>query len=93
MIKIKAKTPAGVNTMGTLIFWGVIVLGVFLGIVIISLLSLAQKSEQIYDRVHRGEKIATPADTYYLPASENLSPVSSCEVRPQRDLSASVMPH
>ena len=29
--------------MGTLIFWGVIVLGLFLGIVIISLLSMAQK--------------------------------------------------
>ena len=29
--------------MGTLIFWGVIVLGVFLGIVLISLLSMAQK--------------------------------------------------
>jgi hypothetical protein len=73
--------------MGTLIPWGVIVLGIFLGIVIISLLILAQKGEQIYDRMHRGEKIATPADTYYLPASETLSPTSSVEARAQRDLS------
>ena len=48
--------------MGTLIFWGVIVLGVFLGIVIISLLSMAQKGEQIYDLMYRGEEIATPAN-------------------------------
>ena len=42
--------------MGTLIFWGVIVLGVFLGIVIFSLLSMAQRGEQIYDLMHRGEE-------------------------------------
>lgn len=76
--------------MGTLIFGGVIVLGLFLGIVIISLLSMAQKGEQIYDLMHRGEKKATPADTYYLPATETPSPTSSGEARPQRDLSASV---
>jgi hypothetical protein len=76
--------------MGTLIFWGVIVLGVFLGIVIISLLSLVQKGEQIYDLMYRGEEIATPANPYYRPASETLSPTSSGEARPQRDLSASV---
>ncbi len=35
--------------MGTLIFWGVIVLGVFLGIVLISLLSMAKRTDQIYD--------------------------------------------
>jgi len=75
--------------MGTLIPWGVIVLGVFLGIVIISLLILAQKGEQIYDCMHRGEKIATPADTYYLPASITIAPSSSGEARAQRDLSIS----
>ena len=76
--------------MGTLIFWGVIVLGVFLGIVIISLLSMAQKGEQIYDLMYRGEETATPANPLYRPASETLSPTSSGEARPQRDLSASV---
>ena len=75
--------------MGTLIFWGVIVLGVFLGIVIISLLSLAQKGEQIYDLMHRGEEIPTPANPLYRPASEALTPTSSGEALPQRDLSAS----
>jgi hypothetical protein len=72
--------------MGTLIFWGVIASGVFLGIVIIILLSLAQKGEQIYDRMHRGENIATPADTYYLPASKTLSPTSSGNAQPQREI-------
>ena len=76
--------------MGTLIFWGVIVLGVFLGIVVISLLSMAQKGEQIYDLMDRGEAIATPADPYSLRATETLSPTSSGEAQPQRDLRVSV---
>jgi hypothetical protein len=75
--------------MGTLIVLAVIVLGLFLGIVIISLLSMAQKGEQIYDLMYRGEEIATPANPLYRPASETLSPTSSGEARPQRDLSAS----
>ena len=75
--------------MGTLIFWGVIVLGVFLGLVIFSLLSMAQRGEQIYDLMYRGEEIATPANPLYRPASETLSPTSSGEARPQRDLSGS----
>jgi hypothetical protein len=37
--------------------------GVFLGLVVFSLLSMAQKGDQVYDRMHRGEKIAAPADT------------------------------
>ena len=77
--------------MGTLIFWGVIELGVFMGIVLFSLLSLAQKGEKIYDPMYRGEEMATPADTYYQPASEALSPTSRGEAQPQRDLSASVV--
>jgi hypothetical protein len=77
--------------MGTLIFWGVIVLGVFLGIVTISLLSMAQKTDQIYDCKLRGEEIARPAKLLYRPASETLSPTSSGEAQPQRDLSASVV--
>lgn len=46
--------------MGTSIFLGVIGLGVFLGIVIIFLLSMPQKGEQIYDLMDRGEAIAAP---------------------------------
>ena len=76
--------------MGTLIFWGVILLGLFLGIVLISLLSMAKRTDQIYDFMLRGEEIATPAKPLYRPASETLSPTSSGEARPQRDLSASV---
>jgi hypothetical protein len=77
--------------VGLLIFGGVIVLGVFLGIVLISLLSLAQKGEQIYDLMDRNEKIATPADTYYLPAKETPKQTSRGEPRPQIDLSAPVV--
>jgi hypothetical protein len=76
--------------MGTPIFWGVIVLGVFLGIVLISLLSMAQETDQIYDRKLRGEEIARPANPLYRPVSETLSPTSSGKAQPQRDLSASV---
>jgi hypothetical protein len=76
--------------MGTLIFWGMIVLGVFLGIVIFSLLSLAQKGEQIYDLMDRAEEIARPANPLYRMASETGSPDCSGEAQPQRDLSASV---
>jgi hypothetical protein len=75
--------------MGTLMVWGVMVLGVCLGIVIFSLLSLAQKGEQVYDLMYRGEEIAPPANPLYRPASETLSPTSSGEAQPQRDLSAS----
>ena len=79
--------------MGTLIFWGVIVLGVFLGIVLISLSSMAQKAEEVYDRMPCGDKIGTRADTYYFSVSETLSPTSIGEVRPQGDLSGSVEAH
>ena len=75
--------------MGTLIVLAVIVLGLFLGIVIISLLGMAQKGEQIYDLMYRGEEIATPANPLYPPAPETLSPISSGKARPERDLSAS----
>jgi hypothetical protein len=76
--------------MGTLVFWGVMVLGVFLGIVILSLLSMAQKGEQIYDLMYCGEEIATPEKPLYRPAMETLTPTSSDEARPQRDLGAQV---
>jgi len=71
-------------------FLGVIALGVFLGIVIISLLSMAQKGEQIYELMYRGERIGASTDSYSLPASEIRSPASNGEVRADRDLSSSV---
>jgi hypothetical protein len=76
--------------MGTLIFWGVTVLGVFLGVVIISLLSMAKRTDQIYDRMYLGEEIVTPVNPVCRPASEVLSPSSSGEARLQRDLRGSV---
>jgi hypothetical protein len=76
--------------MGTLIFLGVIVLAVFLGIGLISLLSMAQRTDQIYDCKLRGEEIARPENPLYRRASETLPPTSSGKVQPQRDLSASV---
>jgi hypothetical protein len=86
----RPKKPAGRDTMGTLIFWGVIVLGEFLGIVLISLSSRAQKAEEVYERMPSGDKIATRSDTYCLLVSGTLSPTGINEVGAQGDLSASV---
>jgi hypothetical protein len=43
--------------MGTLIVLAVVMWGVFMGIVLYSLLSMAQKGEQIYERLHGEEEI------------------------------------
>jgi hypothetical protein len=91
VLSIKTKMPVGRYPMGTLIFFGVIVLGLCPGIVIISLLYMAPKGEQVYEYSDRGETIATAADTYYLPASETLSPTSGGKARPLRDFSASAV--
>jgi hypothetical protein len=77
--------------MGTLIVLAVVVLGVFLGIVLISLLTVAKKADQIYDRMHRDEEIAARANPYYRLATETLLPTCSGEAQPQRDLTASVV--
>jgi len=79
--------------MGTLIVLAVIGLGVFLGIVLIALLSMAQSTDQIYDCMLRGEEITTASNPLYRPASEAQLPTSSGEARPQRDLSAPVAAH
>src|SRR5665648_257805 len=80
----KAEDACREGYHGNTDFLGVIVLGVFLGIGLISLLSMAQKTDQIYDRMLRGEEIATLSKPLYRPASETLSPTSSGEARPQR---------
>lgn len=72
--------------MGILIIGVGAVLSIFLGIVLISLLAMAQKSDQLYDLMPGGEEMVTPADTYLLPASETLSPTSHKEARPRGDL-------
>ena len=72
--------------MGTLIFGAGTLLGIFLGIVLISLLTMAQKADKFSDLMNRGGKIATLGDTYRLPASETLLPTGSGEARPQRYL-------
>jgi hypothetical protein len=89
----RAKKPARRDTMGNLMIWAGTLLAVCLGMVLISLLTMARKAEEVYDRMPRGEKIATRADTYYLPASEILSPTSRGEVRSFGDLSGSVEAH
>jgi hypothetical protein len=75
--------------VGALIFWGVIGLGVFLGIV---LLSMAKMTDQDCDRALLGEELATTPSPLYRPATETLSPASCGEARPQRDLRASAAP-
>ena len=76
--------------MGTWIFWGVIVLAVFMGIVLLSLLTMAKRSDQIYARMLRGEEIASSANPLHQPAPETMPLIGSGEAQPQRDLSASV---
>jgi hypothetical protein len=76
--------------MGTVILGGAIVLGLFLGIVLISVLSMAKETDQSYDSMCHVEKIPTPAKPLYRPASAALSPISRDEARPQRDLGAQV---
>jgi hypothetical protein len=76
--------------MGTLIVLGVIGLAVVLGITLIALLSMAQRTDQINDCMLHGEEITTASHPLYRPASETLSLASSVEARPQRDLSVSV---
>jgi len=79
--------------MGTLIFGAGTLLGLCLGIALISLSTMARKAEEVYDRMPCGDKIATRADTYYLLASKTSSPTRGDEVRPQGDLSESVAAH
>jgi|WetSurMetagenome_2_1015567.scaffolds.fasta_scaffold90659_3 hypothetical protein len=57
--KIWLKTPVGRVTMGPLIFGGVIVLAVFLAIVLMALLSMAKRTDQIYEFMCRGEEITS----------------------------------
>jgi hypothetical protein len=49
--------------MSTLIFGVGTLFGVFLGIVLISLLHMAQRGDDLSDFMDRDEKIATPEDT------------------------------
>ena len=76
--------------MGKIFFWGVVASGVFLGIILFSLTSMAQKAEEVYDRMPGADGIGIRADTYFVPASEPLSPASRGEVRPQGELGESV---
>ena len=52
--------------MGTPIIFAVIVLGVFMGTTLFSLLIMAQRTDQIYDRMLRGEEIAVPSNPCYM---------------------------
>jgi len=76
--------------MGTLLFLAVVVWGVFMGVVLFSLLIMAKRTDQLYDRMEHCEEIGTPADALYRPASETLSPASSGEAKLQGVLGASV---
>jgi hypothetical protein len=75
--------------MGTLIFGGAIVLGGLMGTLLVCLSSLAQKAEEVLERMPRGNGTGDWA-IYPVPASEPLSPASRSEVPPQGDLRESV---
>ncbi len=71
--------------MGTLIFGAGTLFGVFLGIVLISLLSMAQKADKVYDWLDRGEPKATPEDTYSFLQSATILPTGRKDCWPSRD--------
>lgn len=56
--------------MWILVIGAVALVGIFLGIGLFCLLSMAQEAEKIHDLLDRREGIATPEDTYYLQLSE-----------------------
>jgi hypothetical protein len=77
--------------MGTLILWGMIGLGIFLGIVLLSLLRMVQETGAFYDDVLCVNGIAFRADPCSVPASEPASPASGGELQPLRELSESAV--
>jgi hypothetical protein len=76
--------------MGTFFFGEVIVFAVFVGIVLLSLLTMAKRSDQIYARMLHGEEIASPANQSEQPVSEIMRLIGSGDAKPERDLSAPV---
>ena len=71
--------------MGTLIFGAGILLGIFLGIVLISLLNMTPKDDEFSDLMNRDGEIPTPEDTYRLPTSETRLVTGGGAARPRRD--------
>jgi len=72
--------------VGFLIFGAGVLVGILLGIVLFSLLGMAQEAERVYDLPGRGEVMVIPEDTYYLSPSDNGLPTSRGEGRPPRPL-------
>ncbi|MGA9754050.1 MAG: hypothetical protein WBV23_02795 [Desulfobaccales bacterium] len=71
--------------MGTMIFGAGTLFGVFLGVVFISLLGMAQKADKVYDWLDPGEAKATPEDTYYFLPSATSLPTGRGEGWPPKD--------
>ena len=63
--------------MGILIFGAGTFVGIFLGIVFISLLGMAQEADKVYDRLDRGKEMATPQNSCYSPPPAVVSPAIS----------------
>jgi hypothetical protein len=72
--------------VGFWIFGAGVFVGILLGIVLFSLLGMAQEAEGLYDLPGRGEVMAIPEDTYYLSPSDTVLPTSCGGERPPRDL-------
>ena len=76
--------------MGTLLVLAVVFGGVFMGMVLYSLLSVAKRIDQLDNCSHRPEEIGAPENSVYQPASATPPPASSGEERLQRDLNGAV---
>ena len=73
--------------MGILIFGAGTLLGLFLGIVLISLLTMAQKADQVYDLMawQRGNRHSRLTTYRFAGVRNRVSPTSRAQVRPRRD--------
>jgi len=60
--------------MGIVIFGAGTLVGIFLGIVFISLLGMAQEADKVYDRLDRGKEIAFSQNSCYCPPPAIISP-------------------
>jgi len=71
--------------VGLLILGVGVLSGILLGIVLFSLLAMAQAAEGVYDRLSLGEAMAIPKETYYLSPSDPGLPTCGGEGRPPGD--------
>jgi hypothetical protein len=82
----KTKKPSRRNTVGTLIIGAGTLLGLFLGIMLVSLLNMSQRADDFIDLMNREGKFPAPEDIYGVEESETQLPTGNGKARPMRDI-------